>query len=60
MKPKILKNTKIEYDGKEYNNIISLNRSYDYAYFDYLDDNGSRVSVSLQPGKDFNIINNKS
>ena len=59
-KPKILKNTKIEYDGNIYDKILSLNRSYDYAYFDYIDDSGSRVSVSLQQGKDFNIINTKS
>lgn len=60
MKPKILKNTKIEYNGKTYDKILCLNRGYDYSYFDYLDDNGSRVSVTLQQGKDFNIINNKS
>ena len=60
MKPKVMKNTKIEYDGKEYDNIVSLNRSYNYSSFSYLDSNGSEVSVYLQTGKIFNIINKTS
>jgi hypothetical protein len=58
-KPKAMKDTKIEYDGKEYNNIISLNRSYNYSSFSYLDTNGSEVNVYLESGKTFNIVNNK-
>ena len=59
-KPKPMKDVKIEYDGQMYENIISLNRGYDYSSFRYLDDNGSEVSVYLEQGKTFNIINNKS
>lgn len=59
-KPKILKNTKIEYNGKTYENIVNINRSYDYSYFDYIDESGSRISVSLRPGKEFSVINKES
>lgn len=54
-----MKDTKIEYDGKEYDNIISLNRSYNYSSFSYLDTNGSEVNVYLESGKTFNIVNNE-
>lgn len=56
-KPKVMKDTKIEYDGKEYDNIISLNRSYDYSGFSYLANDGSEINVYLQSGKTFNVIN---
>ena len=56
-KPKIMKDTKIEYDGQEYENIVSINRSYNYSSFSYLDSSGSEVNVYLQEGKTFNIIN---
>lgn len=56
-KPKVMKDTKIEYDGKEYDNIISLNRSYDYNGFSYVANDGSEINVYLQSGKTFNIIN---
>lgn len=59
-KPKIMKDTKIEYDGKEYENIVSLNRSYNYSGFSYLDSNGSEVNVYLEKGKTFSILENKS
>lgn len=59
-KPKIMKDTKIEYDGKEYDNIISLNRSYNYSSFSYLDTNGSEVNVYLESGKTFNLVNNEN
>lgn len=55
-KPKIMKDTKIEYDGKEYDNIVSLNRSYNYSSFSYIDSSGSEVNVYLETGKTFNII----
>ena len=51
MKPKIMKNTKIKYNGEEYENIISLNRSYDYSSFTYLDSNGSEVVIYLEKVK---------
>lgn len=57
-KPKIMKGTKIEYDGKEYDNIISFNQGYEYSSFSYLDSGGSEVNVYLNNGKTFNIINN--
>lgn len=56
-KPKIMKDTKIEYDSQEYENIVSINRSYSYSSFSYLDSSGSEVNVYLQEGKTFNIIN---
>ena len=56
MKPKVMKNTKIEYDGKEYDNIIYLNRSYDYSSFTYLESNDTEVTVYPQKGKGFNVI----
>lgn len=56
-KPKVMKGTKIEYDGQEYDNIISLNQGYSYSSFSYLDSSGSEVNVYLQEGKTFNIIN---
>lgn len=56
-KPKVMKDIKIEYNGQIYENISSLSRGYDYSSFRYLDDNGSEVSVYLQEGKYFNIIN---
>lgn len=61
-KPKVMKDTKISYDGKEYDNIVSLNQSYNYSSFSYLDESGSEVSVYLEQGKMFNIISvgNKS
>lgn len=55
-KLKTMKDTKIEYEGQEYENIISLNRSYNYSSFSYLDENGSEVNVYLESGKTFNII----
>lgn len=55
-KPKIMKDTKIEYDGKEYDNIVSLNRSYNYSSFSYIDSSGSEVNIYLEAGKTFNII----
>ena len=55
-KIKTMKDIKIEYDGQEYDNIISLNRSYNYNSFSYLDDGGSEVNVYLETGKTFNII----
>lgn len=55
-KSKIMKDTKIEYDGQEYENIISLNRSYNYSSFSYLDASGAEVNVYLESGKTFNII----
>ena len=58
-KIKTMKDVKIEYDGKEYNNIVSLNRSYDYSSFSYLDDSGSEVNVYLEKSKTFNIIDTK-
>lgn len=58
-KPPIMKDTKIEYDGNIYENIISLNRSYNYSSFSYLDNNGSEVNVYLEQGKTFNIVNDK-
>lgn len=58
-KIKTMKDVKIEYDGKEYNNIVSLNRSYDYSSFSYLDDSGSEVIVYLEKSKTFNIIDTK-
>ena len=60
MKPKIMKNTKIKYNGEGYENIISLNRSYDYSSFTYLDSNGSEVVIYLEKGKEFNVLENKS
>lgn len=59
-KPKPMKDVKIEYDGTTYENILSLNRGYDYSNFRYLDENGSEISVYLEQGKTFNIINDKS
>lgn len=56
-KTRVMKDTKIEYDGQTYENIISLNRSYNYSSFSYLDNNGSEVNVYLETGKTFNIIN---
>ena len=35
-KPKVIKGTKVIYDDKEYNNIISISRGYDYSNFSYL------------------------
>ena len=51
-----MKGTKIEYDGKEYDNIVSLNRSYNYSSFSYIDSSGSEVNIYLEKGKTFNII----
>ena len=51
-KPKIMKDTKVEYD-----NITAINRSYNYSSFSYIDSSGSEVNVYLQEGKIFNIIN---
>lgn len=59
-KPKPMKDIKIKYDGTTYENILSLNRGYDYSSFCYLNDDGSEVSVYLEKGKTFNIINCKS
>lgn len=59
LKPKVMKDIKIEYDGRVYENVISLNRGYDYSSFHYLDDNGSEVSVYLQEGKYFNIMDSR-
>ena len=59
-KPKVMKDIKVDYDGKEYENITHINRGYDYSSFSYLDSNGSEVNVYLQEGKTFNIINEKS
>lgn len=59
-KIRIMKDTKIEYDGKEYENIVSLNRSYNYSSFSYLDSNGSEINVYLETGKTFSILENKS
>ena len=58
-KPKVMKDIKIEYDGQIYENIASLSRGYDYSSFRYLDDNGSEVSVYLQEGKYFNIMDSR-
>ena len=58
-KPKPMKNTKIKYDGKEYKNIISINKGYDYGYFSYLDDKGSECCVYPQNGTSFEIIESK-
>ncbi|NAS18623.1 hypothetical protein GND98_012275 [Clostridium butyricum] len=55
-KVKTMKNTKISYDGTEYDNIVSLNRSYNYSSFTYIDDNGSEVNLYLEKGKSFEII----
>ena len=60
MKLKILKNTKIEYDGKEYTNILYLNRSYDYCSFTYLEDDGTEITINPQQNKEFNVITIKS
>ena len=55
-KPKVMKGAKVEYDGNTYENIIHINRGYDYSSFSYLDNNGSEVNVYLETGKTFNII----
>lgn len=55
-KVKTMKNTKISYDGTEYDNIVSLNRSYNYSSFTYIDNNGSEVNLYLEKGKSFEII----
>lgn len=55
-KVKTMKNTKISYDGTEYDNIVSLNRSYNYSSFSYIDDKGSEVNVYLEKGKSFEVI----
>lgn len=55
-KVKTMKNTKISYDGTEYDNIVSLNRNYNYSSFTYIDDNGSEVNLYLEKGKSFEII----
>lgn len=59
-KIKTMKNTKIEYDGNEYDNITHLNQGYDYSSFSYLDGSGSEVSVYLETGKTFKIIDTGS
>lgn len=59
-KLRIMKETKIEYDWKTYENIVSFNRSYNYSSFSYLDSNGSQINVYLDRGKIFNIVNYKS
>lgn len=58
-KPKVMKDIKIEYDGQIYENIASLSRGYYSSSFRYLDDNGSEVSVYLQEGKYFNIMDSR-
>ena len=58
-KPKIMKDTKIEYDNQEYENIISFNRNYNYSSFSYLDTGGAEVNVYLESGKTFNIVDTK-
>ena len=55
-KPKVMKDVKVDYDGKEYDNITAINRSYNYSSFSYIDSSGSEVNVYLQEGKIFNIL----
>ena len=46
-------------DDKEYNNIISISRGYDYSNFSYLDENGSECSIYVAQGKSFSVLDDK-
>ncbi|WP_195259342.1 hypothetical protein [Clostridium paraputrificum] len=58
-KPKVIKGTKVIYDDKEYNNIISISRGYDYSNFSYLDENGSECIIYVAQGKSFSVLDDK-
>ena len=58
-KPNVIKGTKVIYDDKEYNNIISISRGYDYSNFSYLDENGSECSIYVAQGKSFSVLDDK-
>lgn len=58
-KSKVIKGTKVIYDDKEYNNIISISRGYDYSNFSYLDENDSECSIYVAQGKSFSVLDDK-
>ncbi|NWK12792.1 hypothetical protein [Clostridium cadaveris] len=58
-KPKPIKGTKVLYDDKEYKNIISVSRGYEYSNFSYLDENGSECSIYVAQGKSFSVVDDK-
>lgn len=49
-KPKPIKGMKIKYGGVTYDNIISVNRGYEYSSFSYLDERGNLCGISLDGG----------
>lgn len=59
-KPKIIKNMKVKYDGKEYDNITQVSRGYEYSSFCYLDAQGSECSVYLSKGQQLTIVDTES
>ena len=55
-KQEVIKWMKIEYNGTIYENIVGINRCYDYSSFRYLDSNGNEVYVSFEGNNSFKII----
>lgn len=47
---------KIEYNGTTYENILGINRNYDYSSFRYIDNNGNEVYMSFEGNNSFKII----